>query len=134
MTSRPKGARSGKARVAHVSAGCRPALDEWIAARGDESGPLLCPVNKGGRIARHHLSHHAVYLTCRRRAEQAGIKPFSPHDMRRTFIGDLLDAGADISVAQQLAGHASVSTTQAYDRRPEDRKREAADRLHFPWR
>jgi site-specific recombinase XerD len=79
------------------------------------------------------MTDHAVFLACRKRAEQAGIKPFSPHDMRRTFIGDLLDAGADISVAQQLAGHASVSTTQKYDRRPEERKREAAGLLVFPW-
>ena len=123
-----------KARLAHVSAGCRPALDEWLRLRGDEPGWLLVRVRKGGTILYRRLADHAVYLTCRRRAVQAGIKAFSPHDMRRTFIGDLLDAGADISVAQQLAGHASVSTTQKYDRRPEARKREAAGMLVFPWR
>lgn len=123
-----------KARVAHVSEGCRPALDEWLGLRGDAPGSLLCPVNKSGRIDLRRMTDHAVFLACRKRAEQAGIKPFSPHDMRRTFIGDLLDAGADISVAQQLAGHASVSTTQKYDRRPEARKRQAAGLLVFPWR
>ncbi|MEZ4330438.1 MAG: site-specific integrase [Myxococcota bacterium] len=123
-----------KARIAHVSPGCRPALDEWMRLRGDAPGPLLCPVRKGGAVQLRRMTDHAVFLACRRRAVQAGIKPFSPHDMRRTFIGDLLDAGADISVAQQLAGHASVSTTQKYDRRPEARKRQAAERLHFPWR
>lgn len=123
-----------KARVCHVSAGCRPALDEWLEVRGDEPGPLLLPVNKGGRIERRRITTHAVYLCCQRRAAQARIKSFSPHDMRRTFIGDLLDAGADISVTQQLAGHASVGTTQRYDRRPEARKRQAAGLLVFPWR
>jgi integrase/recombinase XerD len=79
------------------------------------------------------MTDHAVFLVCRRRASRAGIQPFSPHVMRRTFFGDLLDTGADISVAQQLAGHASVSTTQQYDRRPEERKREAAGLLVFLW-
>ncbi len=123
-----------KARVCHVSAGCRPAVDEWLRLRGDEPGALLVPVAKGGRLEHRRMTDHAVYLACHRRADQAGVKAFSPHDMRRTFIGDLLDAGADISVAQQLAGHASVSTTQKYDRRPEARKRQAAGLLVFPWR
>jgi integrase len=109
-------------------------LDEWLIRRGDALGALLVPVNKGGAICIRRMTDHAVFLVCRRRAGQAGIKPFSPHDMRRTFIGDLLDAGADISLAQQLAGHASVSTTQKYDRRPEARKKQAAERLHFLWR
>lgn len=123
-----------KASVTHVSPGCRPALDEWLELRGDGPGPLLTPVRKGGTIELRRITNHAVFLTCQHRAIQAGIKPISPHDMRRTFIGDLLDSGADISVAQQLAGHASVNTTQKYDRRPDARKRQAADRLHFPWR
>ncbi len=122
-----------KARLVHVSTGCRAALDDWLHERGDVTGPLLCPVNRGGNITPRRISDHVVFVVCRKRAEQAGIQPFSPHDMRRTFIGDLLDAGADISVAQQLAGHASVSTTQGYDRRPEEKKREAAGLLHFPY-
>ncbi|WP_433018954.1 tyrosine-type recombinase/integrase [Kribbella sp. CA-294648] len=80
--------------------------------RGTEPGPPVLAVNKGGRIdpARGRLSTSALYGIVQRRAAAAGIAKFSPHDGRRTFAGELLDAGADLAAVHQLMGHARAAS------------------------
>lgn len=128
--------RSGKgrkARTVYLQGGALDALLDWLEVRGPHPGALLLPINKGGRIQERPLTAQAIYRLLNKRAVQAGVKAFSPHDFRRTFVGDLLDRGVDIVTVQRLAGHADPKTTARYDRRPETAKRQAAARLHFPY-
>lgn len=122
-----------KPRICYATNGAADALADWLQVRGLEPGALFCPVTQTGQIVYRHMIGHAFHVICAKRARQAGVKQFTPHDGRRTFISDLLDAGADISLVQRLAGHANVTTTARYDRRPEEAKKRAASLLHFPY-
>jgi integrase len=125
-----------------VNNGAADALADWLAIRPEDhehesegGGPLFFPINKGGHIlVGDRLTEQAIYKMLKKRAQEAGVKDFSPHDLRRTFVSDLLDAGADIATVQKMAGHANVTTTARYDRRPEEAKRKAAGLLHVPYR
>jgi integrase len=128
--------RSGKGRkdrTTYLDGGAAAAIGDWLTVRGAVAGPLLCPVNKAGKITIRRLSDQAVLGALQKRAKQATVKGFSPHDLRRTFISDLLDAGADIATVQRMAGHASPETTSRYDRRGEATKRRAASLLHLAY-
>lgn len=106
-------------------------VSEWIELRTEAAGPLLYPIRKGGEIQRRRLTEDGVLKILQRRAGLAGVESFSPHDFRRTFCSDLLDAGVDIVTVQKLAGHASPVTTAKYDRRGEETKRRAVQHLEF---
>jgi site-specific recombinase XerD len=122
-----------KERSAYITGGAALALNDWLSLRGEESGALFVPVNKSGVLGNARLTSQAIYNMLQKRASEAGVKPFSPHDMRRTFVSDLLDSGADIATVSKMAGHANISTTARYDRRPEEAKRKAASLLHVPY-
>src|SRR6476620_2610808 len=74
-----------------------------------------------------------VAVILRDRAAAAGVAPFTPHDMRRTYISELLDAGTDLATVQKMVGHESITTTAGYDRRGDAAKRKAADLVHVPF-
>jgi site-specific recombinase XerD len=125
--------KGAKERKGFVTNGARNALENWLAMRGDSTGPMFVPIGKGGRMHLRRLSDQAVYTILRRLAVRARVDKFSPHDLRRSFVGDLLDAGADVVTVQGLAGHASVTTTARYDRRGERTRRRAIELLHVPY-
>lgn len=126
--------KGNKQRIVWATNGARDALADWLLLRGDDPGALFVPVNKGGRLIHgQQMTPQAVYNVLAKRAALAGVREFSPHDLRRSFISHLLDAGADIATVQRLAGHANVQTTARYDRRGEVAKRRAAELLHVPY-
>jgi site-specific recombinase XerD len=152
-----------KQRTAYITNGAKDALSDWLSIRGIEPGALFVEVNKGSKVLTQReemvvkpfrkiqgvevpnkkagmtiyrggaMTAQAIYNMLAKRAREAGIKNFSPHDLRRTFISHLLDAGADIATVSRMAGHANVQTTARYDRRPEEAKRKAAELLHVPY-
>lgn len=132
-TLRIQGKRN-KVRSVPISNGAKDALEDWLAVRGNHDGPVFVRVHKGGRLTDSRLTTQAIYVILQHRAELAEVAEFTPHDLRRSYAGDLLDAGADISTVQKLMGHSNVSTTAGYDRRDSRAKHEAAKKLHFPYK
>jgi len=156
--------RRNKQGTAYITNGAKEALSDWLTIRGSEPGALFVEVDKSGKILTKResmmvkpfrkirgvevpnkkagqmiyrggaMTSQAIYNMLLKRAEEAGIKNFSPHDMRRTFISHLLEAGADIAMVSKMAGHANIQTTARYDRRPEEAKRKAAELLQVPYK
>jgi len=133
-TLRVRHGKGDKERLVPLVGAAAAALDAWLRVRGDRPGGLFLAITRHRTIVGTGMTSHAVYNVLAKRQREAGVAKLSPHDFRRTFVGDLLDAGVDLSTVQQLAGHASVATTARYDRRGEATKRRAVAALHFPYR
>jgi integrase len=133
-TLRIRHGKGDKERLVPLVGAAARALNAWLRVRGARPGGLFLAITRHHTIVGTGMTSHAVYNVLGKRQREAGVAKLSPHDFRRTFVGDLLDAGVDLSTVQQLAGHASVATTARYDRRGEATKRRAVEVLHFPYR
>lgn len=124
--------KGDKERVVPLGRYARAALDAYLvrgrpalAAEG-RGGPALFLNTRGGRLSRQ--SAWAVLHAAGERARLSAS--VSPHTLRHSFATHLLEGGADVRVVQELLGHASVTTTQAYTLVTADALREVFAAAH----
>jgi integrase len=87
--------KGNKARRVYLNQGGAMDLERRRAVRGEQDGALFQPVNRDGRIQRlKRLSGAAVADAIANRASQANIELVRAHDLRRSHISPLLDAGS----------------------------------------
>ncbi|MEO0743820.1 MAG: tyrosine recombinase XerC [Pseudomonadota bacterium] len=104
--------KGGKERIVPVIDAARDAVNDYIALcphplQADE--PLFRAV-RGGPV-----SPRAIQKAMASARMQLGLPASAtPHAMRHSFATHLLNAGGDLRAIQELLGHASLSTTQAY--------------------
>jgi len=123
--------KGGKRETVKVPVPAKRALDEYLAARGDDNAALFVSHARNGH-AGERLSTKAVYRRVRHYAEKAGIeKQITPHSLRHTFVTLALDGGATVRQVQAAARHADPKTTMRYDRHRRNLDDHASDYLHF---
>jgi integrase/recombinase XerC len=104
--------KGGKERVVPVIPAARAAVDHYarLCPHPPEAGlPLFRGVRGGALNAR------LIQKVMEQARLQLGLPASAtPHALRHSFATHLLNAGGDLRAIQELLGHASLSTTQAY--------------------
>ncbi|PEU81505.1 integrase [Bacillus anthracis] len=102
--------KGDKGRTVPLNAETRKALYKYLEERNGNS-PALFLSNRGERISirsvQHLINKHG----------------FNVHQLRHTFITDLVRAGHDISVIQSLTGHSSADMILRYSAPSEEADR-----------
>jgi site-specific recombinase XerD len=126
--------KRNKERTLHVTGNAARALTDWLQARSLTPGALFCAVRKGGTVLpQRQISPTALDKILRKRCDDASVTDLDWHDLRRSTVSNLLDAGADISTVAGIVGHSNVNTTRRYDRRPERARIKASELISVPY-
>lgn len=104
--------KGGKERLVPVIEAAREAVDHYTRATPFDF-PADAPLFRGARGG--PLNARQVQKVVASVRMQLGLPAsVTPHAMRHSFATHLLNAGGDLRAIQELLGHASLSTTQAY--------------------
>ncbi|MEI4261294.1 tyrosine recombinase XerC [Roseovarius sp. D0-M9] len=120
--------KGGKERLVPVLPAAQTAVAEYTRACPHTitaDGPLFMGARGGA------LSPRAIQGVMAQVRAQLGLPATAtPHAMRHSFATHLLNAGGDLRSIQELLGHASLSTTQAYTGIDTARLMEVYSRAH----
>lgn len=134
--------KGGLHREVYLPAPVRTALAEYLAERDRVSGDALpaprgrtrgdgtpmIATRTGGRCSRVDLGAQLRRIAERAGPELDGVADrVHPHALRHAYVTIALENGAPIQHVQADVGHASIATTQHYDRGLRTRDSSAAD-------
>jgi integrase/recombinase XerD len=128
-----KKSKGGKTRIVPMPPGLREIIARWLAARGEELGPVFVGIHRSNKLLRvtgsdiikrrysglvegefRPLDRSSVNYMMERRLIKAGIEKATPHDLRYTFAQNVCD----------LLGHSSIMTTSIYTETSRERLRD----------
>lgn len=119
----PEQTKGKHARTVFVNERLQRELQQYVNSRvcKNPTQPFFYTQKRAGFTA-NTLAQHFFTLY-----KAAGIAGASSHSGRRTFITTLAAKGVSVRVLASLAGHANISTTQAYIDVNDDMKRQAVN-------
>lgn len=134
---RVRGGKGNKDRRTYLPSWAGALLEAWldqVAIFGDQAArlegepvPMFQPISRSDRLLVGRLTDSGVWDILKRRGAQAGLAPFSCHDLRRSFTTLALQQGGDRSTVRKMLGHATEATIKHYDHRGDEEKQAVAD-------
>jgi integrase len=98
--------KTAKNRIYPISSECRKFLEE-LKLKSEPSSEYVLP-----RLWEWDQGEQAKIL--KNFCEEIGITPVKFHDLRATFITQMLNNGVPLSKVMAIVGHSSLKTTQGY--------------------
>jgi len=121
--------KGGKERLVPVLPVARRAVDAYVRLCPFLPDAPATPLFRGARGGA--LNARMIQKTVANVRLQLGLPAgATPHALRHSFATHLLEAGGDLRTIQDLLGHASLSTTQAYTAVDQARLMEVYNQAH----
>ena len=113
--------KGDKDREIPLSESCQKAITDYLQVRSSNSKKLF--VNKLG----NKFTPNGVQKLVKFYLKMIGKEELSTHKLRHSAISNMLQNGTDLRTLQEIAGHASLMTTQIYTHVNNQNKRDAVN-------
>jgi len=126
--------KGGKTNTVAIHTECQIALRRYLEAsgHGEDRDRVMFQAVKKGRNTGAPLIRQRFYQIFKRYALAVGLDAsITPHSARATFITHAYEAGLQGEDIQRTVGHASITTTEAYNRMAKRHRNSASFSVNY---